>query len=152
MKMRIRYTLTIVLIPFLIVSLLACGSTGDGTSSPNKTSENPQGGSSVSLDSNLQNPLIGTWVSREYSLTFKPNNTYVRDFNHEGIPAVQGSSTVSGNVLIITDSGSCISSAAEKSTIGSYTFTLSGDTLTFSLFHDSCSDRAGFFGLTYTKQ
>ncbi len=150
MKMKIKQT-TLVLFCFLSAVLLACGSIGDGTSNANKTSQNPHGESSSRLDLNHQNPLIGTWVSRGYSLTFNPDNTYVRDFNHEGIPAVQGSAAVSGNVLIVTDSGSCISSAAEQSTSGSYTYTLSGNTLTFSLFHDSCSDRAGFFGLTYTK-
>ncbi len=148
MKMKIKQT-TPVLFCFLSAALLACGSIGDGASSANKTSQNPRGDNSARLDENHQNPLIGTWVSRGYSLTFNPDNTYVRDFNHEGIPAVQGTAAVSGNVLIVTDTGSCISS--EKSTSGSYTYTLSGNTLTFSLFHESCSDRAGFFGLTYTK-
>ncbi len=151
MSTKIEYVLTMLLCSFFMVSLPACG-TGDGTSSSNKTSRNLPGDGSVRLDSNPQNPLIGTWVSKEYRLIFNPDNTYIRDFNQEGIPAVQGSVSISGNVLIVTDSGSCMSSAAEKSTIGSYTYTQSGNTLTFSLFHDSCSDRAAFFGLTYTKQ
>ncbi len=149
--MSIQSTLVATLFSFLIVSLLACG-TGGGTSSSNKTSRNPPGDSRVRLDSNPQNPLIGTWVCKEYRLIFNPDNTYIRDFNQEGIPAVQGSVSVSGNVLIVTDSGSCMSSAAEKNTSGSYTYILSGNTLTFSLFHDSCNDRAAFFELTYAKQ
>ncbi len=153
MKTSMKHRLTIVLFFILFVFLLGCGSAGDGTSSANKTSQNPRGDSSLRLDVNPQNPLIGTWVSRGYSLTFNPDGTYVRDFNHEGIPAVQGSVAMSGNVLIVTDSGSCLSTGiTEKNTSGSYTYILSGNTLTFSLFHDSCNDRAAFFELTYVKQ
>jgi hypothetical protein len=43
---------------------------------------------------------------------------------------------VSGNVIIVTDSGSCISSTSGRTTSGSYTYTIIGNTLTFSLFHD----------------
>jgi len=152
MSTKIKYALTMLLCSFFMVSLfLACG-TGGVSSDSNTISVSPRGESSAPLDANLQNPLIGTWVSGGYSLSFKSDNTYLRDFNHEGIPAVRGSVAVSGNVLIITDSSSCISSTTEKNTIGSYTYAISGNTLIFSLFHDPCSDRAAFFGLTYTKQ
>jgi hypothetical protein len=136
-----------------MVFLFACGGNGGGTGS-NANSRNPLvGESSANTNTaNSQNPLAGTWVSGGYSLTFRSDNTYSRDFNLDGIPAVRGSVTVSGNVIIVTDSGSCISSTTEKITSGSYTYTMSGNTLTFSLFHDPCSDRAAFMGLTYTKQ
>jgi hypothetical protein len=138
-----------------MVFLFSCGTNGGGTSSsPNTNSQNSLvGENSLNIHkADPQNPLIGTWVSGGYSLSFKSDNTYLRDFNHEGIPAVRGSVAVSGNVLIVTDSSSCISSTTEKNTIGSYTYAISGNTLIFSLFHDPCSDRAAFFGLTYTKQ
>ncbi len=151
MSTKIEYVLTMLLCSFFMVSLPACG-TGGGSSGSNTSSQNPQEESRARLDANPKNPLIGTWVSGGYSITFKSDNTYLRDFNLEGVPAVRGSATMSGNVLIVTDSSSCISSAIEKNTSGSYTYALSGNTLTFSLFHDSCSDRAAFFGLTYTKQ
>jgi hypothetical protein len=153
MKTRTNHSLTMSLCSFIVVFLFACGSNGGGTGS-NTNSQNPLVGESSAHTNtaNSQNPLAGTWVSGGYSLTFKPDNTYSRDFNLDGIPAVRGSVTVSGNVIIVTDSGSCISSATGKITSGSYTYTMSGNTLTFSLFHDLCSDRAAFLGLTYTKQ
>jgi hypothetical protein len=136
---------------FFMVSLLACG----GSSGPDTDSQNPLGESSTRLDANPQNPLIGTWVSGGHSLTFKSDNTYLRDFNHEGIPAVRGSVMVSGNLILVTDSDgrhSCVNSADGQVVSGAYTYAISGNTLTFSLFHDPCSDRAAFLGLTYTKQ
>jgi autotransporter translocation and assembly factor TamB len=138
---------------FIMVFLFACGSNGGGTSS-NTNSQNPVvGESSANTNAaNSQNPLAGTWVSGGYSLTFKSDNTYSRNFNLDDVPAVRGSVTVSGNVIIVTDSDSCISSTTGETTSGSYTYTMSGNTLTFSLFHDPCSDRAAFLGLTYTKQ
>jgi hypothetical protein len=136
-----------------MVFLFACGSNGGGNSS-NTNSQNPVvGESSANTNTaNSQNPLAGTWVSGGYSLTFKSDNTYSRDFNLDDVPAVRGSVTVSGNVIIVTDSDSCISSTTGETTSGSYTYTMSGNTLTFSLFHDPCSDRAAFLRLTYTKQ
>jgi hypothetical protein len=142
MKTQTKYALTMLLCSFFMVSLLACSGTGDGSSGSIANAQNPPEASSARLDANPQNPLIGTWVSGGYSITFKPDNTYLRDFNLDGIPAVRGRVTVSGNVIIVTDSGSC----------GSYTYTMSGNTLTFSLFHDPCSERAAFLDLTYTKQ
>jgi hypothetical protein len=138
---------------FIMVFLFACGSNGGGTGS-NTNSQDPLAGESSSNTNTAksQNPLAGTWVSGGHSLTFKSDNTYSRDFNLDDVPAVRGTVTVSGNVIIVTDSGPCISSATGKITSGSYTYAMSGNTLTFSLFHDPCSDRAACLGLTYTKQ
>ncbi len=136
-----------------MVSLLACGS-GGGSSGSNSNSQNPREESSVRSDVNPQNALIGKWVSGGYSLTFKSDNTYLRDFNHERISAVRGSVVVSGNLIMVTDpdgSHSCINADGQVAR-GTYTYTISGNTLTFSLFHDPCSDRAAFLELTYTKQ
>jgi hypothetical protein len=47
---------------------------------------------------------------------------------------------------------SCINSAAGQVVDGIYTFDISGDTLTFGLFHDHCRSRAVFLSMTYTKQ
>ena len=135
-----------------MVSLLACGGTGDGNFGSNTNSQNLRGQSNGRLDANPQNPLIGTWVSEEYSLTIKSDSTYLRDFNLDGIPAIRGSVMVSGNVIMVTDYGSCINSITGGTESGSYTYSIIGNTLTFSLFHDPCSDRAAFLSLTYTKQ
>lgn len=167
MKTRIKHSLTMSLCSLILASLFACGGNGGGTSS-NTNSQIPIGReSSSNTNSQIpivresisntntaisQNPLTGTWVSEGYSLTFKPDNMYSRAFNIDGIPAVRGSVTVSGNVIILTDSGSCLSSTTGRIESGSYTYNISGNTLTFSLFHDPCSDRAAFMGLTYTKQ
>jgi hypothetical protein len=154
MKTKIKYALTTLLCSFFMVSLLlACGTGGD-SSGTNTKSQNPHGESSALVDANSQNPLIGTWVSGEYSLTFKSDNTYLRDFHHEGIPAVRGNVMVSGNLIIVTDSDgshSCINTDGQV-VRGSYTYAASSNTLTFSIFHDPCSDRALFLGLMYTKQ
>jgi hypothetical protein len=153
MKTKTNHSSTMLLCSFIALFLIACGNNGEG-SSPNTNSLNPLVGenSSNTNTANSQNPLAGTWVSGGYSLTFKSDNTYLRDFNHEGIPAVRGSVTVSGNVIIVADSGSCISSTTGKIESGSYTYTIIGNTLTFNLFHDPCSDRAAFLGQTYSKQ
>ncbi len=153
MKMRTNHSLTMSLCFFIMVFLFACGGNGGETSS-NTRSQNPLvGESSSNTDmANSQNPLAGTWVSGGYSLTFRSDNTYSRDFNLDGIPAAHGSITVSGNVIIVTDSGSCINSTNGRIESGSYTYRMSGKTLTFSLFHDPCSDRAAFLGLTYIRQ
>jgi hypothetical protein len=150
---RTNHSLTMLLCSFIALFLIACGNNGGGSSS-NTNSLNPLVGESSSKTNtaNSQNPLAGTWVSGGYSLAFKSDNTYLRDFNHEGIPSVRGSATVSGNVIILTDSASCINSTTGKIESGSYTYTIIGNTLTFNLFHDPCSDRAAFLGQTYTKQ
>ncbi len=153
MKTSIKYALTILLCSSLVAILFACGGNGEGTSSKaNSLDSFVDTGSSNLNSANPRNPLIGTWVSREYRLTFNPDSTYVRDFNQEGIPALQGSVTMSGNVLIVTDTGSCGDSAAEEGTRGSYTYAISGNRLTFCLFHDPCRDRAALFERTYIKQ
>jgi hypothetical protein len=147
-----KYTLTALLCSFFMVSLHSCG-TG-GSSGSNTISQNTRGENSPRLDANSQNPLIGTWVSGGYSLTFKSDNIYLRNFNQEGIPTVRGINRVSGNLIIVTDSDgshSCINTDGQE-VRGSYTYAISGNTLTFSLFHDPCSERAAFLGLTYTKQ
>jgi len=152
-KTGTNHSLTMLLYSFMTLFIFACGSNGGGPSL-STNSPNPLVGESSSNTNtaNSQNPLAGTWVSSGYSLTFNSDNTYLRDFNHEGIPAVRGSVTVSGNVIIVTDSGSCISSTTGRIESGSYTYTIAGNTLTFNLFHDPCSDRAAFLDQTYTRQ
>ena len=153
MRMQNKHVLTALLYSFFISSLLACGSAGSGGSGSNTVSQYAPVGVSGSTTntSNSQNPLTGTWVSGGYSLTFKADNTYSRDENLPGTPVIRGSFTVSGNVILVTDSDSCINGTSGETTSGSYTYTISGNTLTFDLFHDPCSDRAAFLRLTYTK-
>jgi len=153
MKTGNNHSLAMLLFSFITVLLFSCGSNGGGSSLNTNLPKPLVGESSSNTNTaNSQNPLVGTWISDGYSLTFKSDNTYLRDFNHEGIPAVRGSMTVSGNVIIVTDSGSCTSSTTGRIESGSYTYTIAGNTLTFSLFHDPCSDRAEFLGQTYTRQ
>jgi hypothetical protein len=141
---------------FSVFLLISCGSGGGGSdSSQNARTHTSIAGVQYSTDSSSQNPLIGTWVNGGYNLTFNPDNTYVRDFNLDGIPAILGSLKVSGNVIIVTDDiggrYSCIDSSTGEVVNGSYTYDLRGSTLTFNLFHDPCNDRAAFFGLVYTR-
>jgi len=152
MKTKIKHTLRMLSCYFFMAFLFACGSNGVGISS--NTSQNPLVGESISITNAAypKNPLAGTWVSGGYSLTFKSDNTYLRDYNHEGMPAVQGNVLVSGNAIILTDSDSCISSTTGETLSGSYTYDMSGSTLTLSLVHDPCRDRAAFLRPTYMKQ
>ncbi len=153
MKTRINQAFIPLSFSFFLFFLFACGSNGAGTSS-NINSQNPLVGESSSdtNTANSQNLLAGTWSSGEYILTFKSDNTYLRDYNREGTPTAQGSVRVSGNVIILTDSDSCISSTTGETLSGSYTYAISANTLTLGLFHDPCKDRAAFLSLTYTKQ
>ena len=151
--MRIHHALIMLLYALLIVSLFACGSNEEESGSAT-VSENPLLRESNPIASS-QNALNGTWVSGRYRLAFNSDGTYLRDSNHEGIPAIHGSFTMSGNVIILTDSDgrySCIDSIAHQTFSGSYTYAMTGTALTFSLFHDPCSDRAAFLSLTFTKE
>ena len=151
MKMRIKRVLSLLsCFSFFMTSLLACGSGNSGSST---VPQNPLGEESRSntYAATSLNPLAGTWVNGGYRLTFKADNTYSRDLNLPGMPAVRGSFTVSGNVIMVTDFDSCINGTTGDTTSGSYTYTISGNALTFNLFHDPCSDRAAFLRLTYTK-
>jgi hypothetical protein len=143
---------------FIVVSLFSCGSNGGRNSSSSNASLQASSVEEAhySTDANLQNPLIGAWVSGGYRLTFNADNTYERDFNSEGVPIVLGSVKVSGNVILVTDDSggnySCINSPAGEIISGAYTYTINGRTLTFNLVHDSCSERAAFLGLSYRRQ
>ena len=148
MRVKIKHAITALLCSFFITSLLACGSAGSSSSGSNTNSQNPLLEESKS---NPRNPLTGTWVGGGYSLTFNSDNTYSRDLNLAGTQAVRGSFTVSGNVIMVTDSDSCINGTGET-TSGSYTYTITGNTLMFNIFHDPCSDRAAFLSLTYTRR
>jgi hypothetical protein len=153
MKTRTHRALTISLCSFIVVLLFACGSNEGGNIS-NVNSMNPIESSSAHSDANSQTQLAGTWVSGEYSLTFKPDCTYLRGDHHEDLPAVWGSVLVSGNLIILTDTNGghpCIDSDGQVVS-GSYTFAISGDTLTLSIFHDPCSERVAALKAAYTKQ
>ena len=134
-----------------MVALLACGNGGGISSGSNANLQNPLGYGSVISSGNSQNPLIGTWVSWDYNLTFQSDNTYSGAFNHDGDAVVWGSITRSGNLIMLTDSGgsdACINNAAGQAVSGSYTYHISGSTLNFALFYDPCSGRAAFMGRT----
>jgi len=154
--MRINHASIMLSCAIIMFFLFACGS-NEGEPSSTTVSQNPLLGESRSntITENSENPLAGTWISGGYSLTFKSDNTYRRDSNHEGIPAIRGSFTMSGNVIILTDTDglySCIDSSTKHVVSGSYTYAMTGTALTFSLFHDPCSDRAAVMSLTYTKE
>ncbi len=154
MRAKLEYAPVMLLCCVSLVSLIACGREEGGSfTGPNPQNMFEENGSN-SRDF-LQNPLLGTWVNREYKLTFKSDNTYEIDFTRDGSSGAWGSITLSGNAIILTDSGgrySCMPSAAGEVGSGCYTYTMIGNTLTFSLFHDACSSRTAILGLTYTKQ
>lgn len=157
MRRGTKHALTMLLCSFFMVSMLvACGGEGGGgVSGPNTNLQKPVEGIGSRSNINAQDPLAGTWAIGDHALTFGSDNTYSVDFNHDGLPEVWGRVARSGNVMILTDSGgrkSCINSADGQVVDGIYTYDISGDTLTFGLFHDPCRGRAGFLGLTYTKQ
>ncbi len=151
MKKTSKYLLTISLsFPFML-SLLACGNTGDVSPGSNTYSQNPSGGSSTRLETISPNPLIGTWINGEHNLTIKSDNTYMRDINREGVAAAWGHVLVSGNVIVVTDSDGR-QSCEDQGESGSYTYDSGNNTLTFDLFYDTCSSRSTLFGLTFTKK
>ncbi len=142
--MTIRDASLAFLATLFLVSMLGCGSEGGGNNS-SIYGQNHLQSDNVSSTTNSENPLVGTWVSREHSLTFKSDNTYFGDVNIDGIPAVWGSVMVSGNVVIFADaadSNSCRRKDGGQIASGSYTYTISGNTLNFSLVHDVCRNRA----------
>jgi hypothetical protein len=151
MRMKIKSALTLLSCSIIMASLLSCGSGSSGSNTIQQIPLGEEGGPNAST-SNSQNPLLGTWVSGNNRLAFKTDNIYSRDPNLSGMSAVRGSFTVSGNVILVTDADSCINGTTGETTSGSYTYTISGNTLTFDLFHDPCSERAAFLMMTYTKQ
>jgi hypothetical protein len=152
--MRIRGVSAALLTTLIIISHLGCGrDSGDNGASPN--GQNPLDSNSLSLTTNSENPLIGTWVSGEYSLTFKPDNTYSTDINRDGILEVGGRVTISGNVVIFTDAvGDNYYSQKDDGRVisGSYTYAICGNVLTFSPVLDLCRDRANILCLSYQKK
>lgn len=151
--MEIKNTLAALLTTLIIVSTLACGS--DGGTGASANGQNPLESNNFSSATNSENPLIGTWVSGGYTLTFKSGNTYSCDLNRGGIPVGSGSVMISGNVVIFTDAvGSNSFSLKDDGQIisGSYTYAIYGDTLTFSPILDLCRDRINILCLSYQKK
>jgi hypothetical protein len=153
-NVRIQDALLVLFATFFIVSMPGCGSDGGG----NDASSNGQNhlvSGNLSSTTNSENPLIGTWLSGEHSLTFNSDNTYLGDLNHDGIPEVWGSVMVSGNVVIFTDAVGSNSRRLKDSgqiVSGSYTYAISGNTLIFSRVHDLCHNRANLLCLDYQKK
>lgn len=146
---------TLVLI-FLVVSMLACGDSGGGDNASSKgQSPLESGGFRSTVDS--RNPLVGTWASGGYSLTFKSDNTFLSDLNRDGVPDVSGSVVISGNVVIFSDAaGGNYSTWLGSGQVisGSYTYAINGNTLTFSPVLDLCSDQTNtnILCLSYQKR
>ncbi|HUL00861.1 MAG TPA: hypothetical protein VLX29_08405 [Nitrospirota bacterium] len=136
--------------------LFACGNSNDNISSSVITLEHGTTEESkiVSTTTQLKNPIIGSWHGGGHSLTFNEDNTYTDDMNQEDKPRVWGKIVLSGNLIMITDIGgsdSCISSVVEQDRGGSYTYNISGNTIAFNLFHDSCSRRIDLLHSPFTK-
>ncbi len=151
--MRIRDASLTLLETLFLVSMFGCGSEGGGNNASLYGQTHLQS-DNLNSTPNSENPLLGTWVSGRHSLTFKSDNTYFGDLNPDGVPAVWGSVVVSGNVAIFTDavaSNFCRRKDGGQIVSGSYTYTISGNTLSFSLVHDSCRDRANLLSLNYQK-
>jgi hypothetical protein len=152
--MRIIHTLAKLLSIFCMVSMLACGSSGGGNNI-SSNGQNPLKSNGLSSTTKSENPLIGTWVSGEYSLTFKSNNTYFGGLNRDGSPDVWGSVIISGNVVIFSDTAGINSSDLKDGgqiIRGSYTYTINGNTLTFSPVLDLCPDSTNMLCLGYQKK
>jgi hypothetical protein len=152
--MRIRRVFTSLLTILIIIFNFACGSGRDG-SDTGSNAQNPLESTGLILTTNIENPLIGTWVSGRYSLTFKSDYTYSIDINRDGIAEFKGSVTISGNVVIFTDAGGNSSYSWEdngQAISGSYTYAISGNTLTFSPVLDLCRDRVNILCLSYQKK
>jgi hypothetical protein len=157
MRMGIRNSLTMLLPLFLFTALVSCGSKGAGSGSgSNPIPQTPIEEIHASTDTGSQYPLVGIWASGPYRLIFKSDNTYSRICNHDDTPAVSGNVQLSGNVIIVNDDSggrySCVNSDIGQVVSGTYTYNISGNTLTFNLFHDPCSDRAAMFSSVYTRQ
>jgi len=157
MRLITRHSLTISLALFCLGLLLSCGRSGDGNGSlSNAISHTAVEGTHSNADTGLQNQLVGTWVHGGYCLIFSLDNSYSRSLRRDNISIVLGSITISGDLVIVTDNAgypySCRNSSTEQAIIGSYTYSISGNTLIFHLFQDSCSDRVPFFNLVYTRQ
>lgn len=152
--MRIRDALAPFVAALFLVSLLACGNEGGGNSA-NVNGRNSRESDSFRSTINSENPLIGTWVSGEHSLTFQSDNRYSCDLDRDGIPAVWGSYMISGNVVIFSDAvGSGASNWKDGGQIisGTYTYTMNGNTLTFSPVLNLCRDRINILCLSYQKK
>ncbi len=147
--MRIIHTLAKLLSIFCMVSMLACGRGGGGNNA-SSNGQNPLPSEGLSSTTNSENPLIGTWVSGGYSLTFKSDNTYFSGTNRDGIPEAWGSVVISGNVVIFSDSSGRKDGGQIIS--GSYTYTINGNTLAFNPVLDLCPDRANMLCLSYQKR
>jgi hypothetical protein len=156
MRNRSRFAASAFLCSFAVLFLFACGGCGGGNSTSSNTgSHYPFEGINTTPAESLVNPLVGTWSGGGRSLTFNRDNTYSADVNQEGIPRVWGTITVSGNLMMITDRegpSSCVTSAAAQDGGGSYTYVISGNTLSFSLFHDSCGRRIVLLSPFFSKQ
>ncbi len=137
--------------------LISCGNGGGNnslTSNADSQKLYEETNAVAKTDADVRNPLAGTWVNGKHTLTFTADNTYSGDFNRDGIPDAWGSVTMSGNVIIFSDSGgngSC-AGAGDEGARGCYTYTISDNTLTFGLFYDPCSRRVALLTPTYTKQ
>ena len=152
--MRMRYVSAALLTTLIIIYSLACGRDGGGSGAISN-GQAPLEGSAVSLITISENPLIGSWVSGRHSLAFNSDNTYSLDLDRDGIPEVWGSVTISGNVVIFSDAvGRNSYGPKDDGQIisGSYTYALSGNTLTFSPVLDLCRDRSNILCLSYQKK
>jgi hypothetical protein len=148
-----RDALAACLTSLCLVSLLSCGSSGGG-SVVSSNGQNAIVSERLSAATNSENPLIGSWVSGKHNLTFKPDNTYSCEYNRDGMPAVWGSISISGNVAIFSEPSGCnpdIRKEGVQILAGSYTYSINGNTLTFNPVLDLCHDWTNILCLSYQK-
>jgi len=153
--MQTLQTLIILAFCFCLFSLSACGREGGNTRQETTSTRNAAEEALSVLIDDSQNPLMGTWTNGDCTLTFQADNTYSAVFNHGEVHEIRGTIVLSGNVLIITDfegTSACTTSTNSQTASGCYTFTLNGNMLSFSLFHDPCGYRATFLGIAFTKR
>ncbi|HXY53490.1 MAG TPA: hypothetical protein VEM40_02335 [Nitrospirota bacterium] len=152
--MRSRRALAAFLATLILVSLLACGS-GQGGNNASPDDQVLAAGEGLSSKINSENPLIGTWVSGEYSLTFTSENTYLIGLKPDGSQVAWGNVTISGNVVIFSESAVGNPSGRKDGgqiVGGTYTYTIYGTTLILSPVLDLCRDRANILCLRYQKR
>jgi hypothetical protein len=122
-----KNSLSILLCMLIGIGLYACGGDGDTPEPPG------------------MEKLVGTWArpSQGYSLTLASNLTYTGEFTGDGVSDVSGHYSTRGIKIFFTDTGGSLScSDNENFIVGSYTYSISGNSMIFSRQTDTCAGRA----------
>jgi len=96
--------------------------------------------------------LTGTWTNSLGTVwTMRADGSFDVDLNKDGKRDAWGTCSVTGNTVTIKGTGGVVPKGCAK-TIGSYTFTRTGNTLHFTLIKDPCKLRVKNVTLDWTKK